>query len=254
MEKCNDILNASVNGHFSLPPTQELRHQPQKSINKFSWFTLMNEWYPRWIQISLHIRYPRSQMGGGGILGHSDLDSDNFHLGGGYSGTLRFGLSDNFHWGGILGHSDLDSLTIFIWGVFWDTQIWTLWQFSFGGILGHSDLDSLTIFILGGYSGTLGFGLSDNFHVGGGILGHSDLDSLTIFMWGGILGHSDLDSLTIFIWGGILVPSYYRIGVFFGIWTKISTTPAGSCITDSLSHVRMCRLMILMLQRRFLVD
>ena len=145
-------------------------------------------------------------MGGGGILGHLDLDSLTiFILGGGYSGTLRFGLSDNFHWGGvfwdtriwtlwqfsfwggILGHSDLDSLTIFILGgysgtlgfglsdnfhfggVFWDTRIWTLWQFSFwGGILGHSELDSLTIFILGGYSGTLGFGLSDNFHLGGG--------------------------------------------------------------------------------------
>ena len=33
--------------------------------------------------------------------------------------------------------------------------------------------------------------------------------------------------------GGIL---YYRIGVFCRIWTKFSTTPAGSCITDSLSH------------------
>ena len=29
---------------------------------------------------------------------------------------------------------------------------------------------------------------------------------------------------------------YFRIGVFCRIWTKISTTPAGSCITDSLSH------------------
>ena len=110
-----------------------------------------------------------------------------FSFWGRYSGTLGFGLSDNFHFG----------------GVFWDIRIWTLWQFSFGGgILGHSDLDSLTIFILGGYSGTLGFGLSDNFHLG----------------------------------GGYSVPSYYRIGVFCGIWTKISTTPAGSCITDSLSH------------------
>ena len=36
-----------------------------------------------------------------------------------------------------------------------------------GGILKLSDLDSLTIFILGGYSETLGFGLSDNFHFGG---------------------------------------------------------------------------------------
>ena len=47
--------------------------------------------------------------------------SDNFHLGGGYSRTLGFGLSDNFHFGG-------------------------------------------------GYSGTLGFSLSDNFHWGGGCI------------------------------------------------------------------------------------
>ena len=33
--------------------------------------------------------------------------------------------------------------------------------------------------------------------------------------------------------GGIL---YCRIGVNCRIWTKFSTTPAGSCITDSLSH------------------
>ena len=33
--------------------------------------------------------------------------------------------------------------------------------------------------------------------------------------------------------GGIL---YYRIGVFCRICTKFSTTPAGSCITDSLSN------------------
>ena len=33
--------------------------------------------------------------------------------------------------------------------------------------------------------------------------------------------------------GGIL---NFRIGVFCKIWTKFSTTPAGSCITDSLSH------------------
>ena len=72
-------------------------------------------------------------------------------------------------------------------GVFWNSRIWTLWQFSFlggilklldldsvtifiggGGILKLLDLDSLTIFILGGYSETLGFGLSDNFHLWGG--------------------------------------------------------------------------------------
>ena len=28
----------------------------------------------------------------------------------------------------------------------------------------------------------------------------------------------------------------FRIGVNCRIWTKSSTTPAGSCITDSLSH------------------
>ena len=54
---------------------------------------------------------------------------------GGYSETLRFGLSGHFH---------------------------------FGGILKLLELDSLTIFILGGYSKTLGFGLSDNFHLMGG--------------------------------------------------------------------------------------
>ena len=73
----------------------------------------------------------------------------------------------------------------------------------------------------GGYSRTLGFGLSDNFHFGGGILGHLDLDSLTIFIFG---------------WRGGGGGVFYRIGVFCGIWTKISTTPAGSCLTDSLSH------------------
>ena len=87
-----------------------------------------------------------------------------------------------------------------------------------GGILWPSDLDSLTIFIWGGYSVALGFGLSHNFHWGEG---------------GGILWHSDLDPLTIFIGGGVFCG---RIGVNCRIWTKISTTPAGSCITDSLSH------------------
>ena len=177
--------------------------------------------------------------------------SDNFHFGG-YSGTLGFGLwqfsfggvfwtlgfglSDNFHWGGgILGHSGLDSLTIFIEGVFWDTRIWTLWQFPFGGVFWDTRIWTLTIFIWGG------------------ILGHSDLDSLTIFigegvfwdtrvwtLWqfslGGILGHSDLDTLTIFIGGGVFCTKLLQNRVFCGIWTKISTTPAGSCITDSLSH------------------
>ena len=86
---------------------------------------------------------------------------------------------------------------------------------------------------------------------GGGILKLSELDSLSNFTWGGILKLSELDSLLNFTgggyseairaglpvkfhWGGIL---NFRIGVFCRIWTKISTTPAGSCITDSLSHV-----------------
>ena len=44
-------------------------------------------------------------------------------------------------------------------------------------------------------------------------------------------------SLTIFILGGGgILKLYFRIRVFCRIWTKISTTPAGSCITDSLSH------------------
>ena len=121
--------------------------------------------------------------------------------GGGYSGTLGFGLSDNFHGGG--GHSDLDSLTNFI----------------LGGILGHSDLDSLTIFIGGGgYSGTLRFGLSDNFYFGG---------------YSGTLRFGLSDN---FHFGGRGRGVFYRIGIFCGVWTKISTTPAGSCITDSLSH------------------
>ena len=44
-------------------------------------------------------------------------------------------------------------------------------------------------------------------------------------------------SLTIFIFGGGgILKLYFRIGVFCRIWTKFSTTSAGSCITDSLSH------------------
>ena len=68
-----------------------------------------------------------------------------------YSGTLGFGLSDNFHWGR-------------------------------------------------GYSGTLGFGLSDNFHLGGGYSGtlRFRLSDNCPSFWGGILRHSHLDSLTNF--------------------------------------------------------
>ena len=51
--------------------------------------------------------------------------------------------------------SDLDSLTIFIGGgVFWNSRIWTLWQFSFGGYS-----ETLWQFSLGG--GIL------NFRIGG---------------------------------------------------------------------------------------
>ena len=95
-------------------------------------------------------------------------------------------------------------MCVCLWGVFWNTL----------------DLDSLTIFIGGGILGHLGFGLYDNFHFGGGILGHLGFGLSDNFHGG----------------GGYSVPSYYRIGVFCVIWTKISTTPAGSCVTDSLSH------------------
>ena len=57
-----------------------------------------------------------------------------------------------------------------------------------------------TLTILGGYS-VFGLGLCDNFHFRGEGRG-----------------------------------VFYRIGLNCRIWTKISTTPAGSCITDSLSH------------------
>ena len=119
---------------------------------------------------------------------------------------LRFEIwSFSNFWGGILKLSDLESLTIFIGGVFWNSQIWTLWQFSFGGVFWNSQIWTLWQFSFGGYSETLGFGLSDNFHWGG-ILKLSDLDSLTIFILGGrrgILKLLDLDSLTIFILGGV---------------------------------------------------
>ena len=176
--------------------------------------------------------------GGEGILKLSDLDSMTIFIGG-YSETLRFGPSDNFHFGG--------------GGVFWNSRIWTLWQFSFGGVFWNSRIWTLWQFsFLGGYSQTLGFGLSDNFHVGGysetlrfGLsdnfhfggysetlgFGLSDnfhfggysetlrfglYDNFHVggysetlrfglydnFHLGGILNLLDLDSLTIFIWGG----------------------------------------------------
>ena len=221
----------------------------------------------RGLQISLHIDLP-------GILNLSDLDSltifilggyseplgfglwqfslggyseplgfglsDNFHFGGvfwtswiwtlwqsslgGYSEPLGFGLSDNFHFGGYsepLGFGLSDNFHFV--GVFWTSWIWTLWQFSF----------------LGGYSEPLGFGLSDNFHFWGGILNLLDLDSLTIFIWGGggyseplRFGLSD----NFYFLGGYSETVLQNRGYSPWIWTKISTTPAGSCITDSLSH------------------
>ena len=81
---------------------------------------------------------------------------------------------------------------------------------------------------------------SDNFHFGGLFWDTSDLDSDNFHFGGGVFWDtSDLNSLTIFIFlvgRGRRRGVFYRIGVFCGIWTKISTTPAGSCITDSLSH------------------
>ena len=107
-----------------------------------------------------------------------------------------------------------------------------------GGILKLLNLDSLSNFIFGGgYSETLELGLSVKFHFQGGILKLLNLDSLSNFIFGGggILKLLNLDSLSNFIFGGGGILNF-RIGVFCRIWTKISTTPAGSCITDSLSH------------------
>ena len=43
--------------------------------------------------------------------------------------------------------------------------------------------------------------------------------------------------------GGGILKLYFRIGVFCRIWTKISTTPAGSCITVVSHILRLWRLM-----------
>ena len=103
-----------------------------------------NEWYPRGLQISLHTRSP-------GLQDYSKVWNLKLFAGGGYSETLGFGLCDNFHFG----------------GVFWNSRIWTLWQFSLGEVFWNSQIWTLWQFSLGGYSETLGFGLSDNFHFGG---------------------------------------------------------------------------------------
>ena len=121
--------------------------------------------------------------------------------------VLRLGLSDNFHWGGTLKLKSLkvprSAYNFNFWG----------W-----GIL-YSDLDSLTIFIFGGYS-VLGLGLWQ-FSFSGGVF-----CTRTWTLWQFSLGEGE----------GV----FYRIGVNCRIWTKISTTPAGSCITDSLSHTYVC--------------
>ena len=90
--------------------------------------------------------------------------------------------------------------------------------------------------------------ISDNFHFrggGGGILklkSQSAKISDNFHFWGrgGILklkSQSANISDNFHFWGeGGILKLYFRIGVFCRIWTKISTTPAGSCITDSLSH------------------
>ena len=142
-------------------------------------------------------------FGGGGILKLSDLDSVTIFILGGILKLLDLDSVTIFFLGGILKLLDLDSVTIFFLGgilklldldsvtIFFLGGILKLLDldsvtiFFLGGILKLSDLDSVTIFIGGGYSETLGFGLSDNFHFLGGILKLSDLDSLTIFILGG---------------------------------------------------------------------
>ena len=92
--------------------------------------------------------------------------------------------------------------------------------------------------------------ISDNFHFrggrGGGVICTwkmtkcQDLPKFQFLGGGGVICNWKVKVpifLTIFIsgggGGGIL---YCRIGVNCRIWTKFSTTQAGSCITDSLSH------------------
>ena len=113
-------------------------------------------------------------------------------------------LSNFKFWGGILKLSELDSLS----------------NFTRGGILKLSELDSLSNFTRGGHSEAIRTGLPAKF---GGVFwnfGFGLREKSWEFGWGGG-------------WGGIL---NFRIGVFCRIWTKISTTPTGRCITDSLSH------------------
>ena len=89
---------------------------------------------------------------------------------GGYSETVGFGLSDNFHFGGggILKLSDLDSVTIFMGGYSETLGFGLSDNFHLGGYSETFGFGLCDNFHLGGYSETLGFGLSDNFHFGGG--------------------------------------------------------------------------------------
>ena len=117
------------------------------------------------------------------------------------------------------------------------------WKFGFlgGGYSPTSDLD------LGKKVGNLDFG-------GGGILqlrnfgfglrkkswkfGFLDLGGVFSNFGFGLRKKSWKFGFSLRGGGGILKLSW-RIGVFCRIWTKFSTTPAGSCITDSLSHTTL---------------
>ena len=83
--------------------------------------------------------------------------------------------------------------------------------------------------------------ISDNFPLGGVFCNWkiTKYQEMPKFQWGGGYSATEKSKCQDF-WqfsfsggGGIL---YCRIGVNCRIWTKFSTTPAGSCITDSLSH------------------
>ena len=75
------------------------------NVDIFVLLKFENEWYPRGIQISLHIRSPGFQARGGySRVNFGHLKSEVFHLGGGaggYSG-VNFGhlKSAVFHFGG----------------------------------------------------------------------------------------------------------------------------------------------------------
>ena len=141
--------------------------------------SLVNEWYPQGLQISLHIRSP--------------------------------GLQDC---------SEVWNLKIFRWG--WGGGVfWVTWNLDLG------KKTKVFNFLEGGILGHLIFGTLWQFSLGGGFWDTSDLDSLTIFIGGGILGHFGFGLSGNFHWGG---------GYSVGFGPKFSTTPAGSCITDSLSH------------------